>query len=133
VRISARKKSNKFKNFNIFKYKYIYITFSKFSPFDVCTKYIMKALFTAALNFVVEIIKSCYYLRTLICNNGNKYYIILKKIVTAKSDWFHGARRRWRTCDMCLPRLLCTLQHSSQIKTPLLIEAQSGSKYNKCY
>jgi len=120
VRISARKKSNKFKNFNIFKL-YIYITFSKFSPFDVCTKYIMKALFTAALNFVVEIIKSCYY------------YIILKKIVTAKSDWFHGARRRWRTCDMCLPRLLCTLQHSSQIKTPLLIEAQSGSKYNKCY
>ena len=32
-----------------------------------------------------------------------------------------------RICEMCFPRIRCTLQHSSQRSTPLLMEAHDGS------
>lgn len=41
-----------------------------------------------------------------------------------------GGQALWRRCltmEMCRPRLRCTLQHSSQTSTPLLIDAQPGS------
>lgn len=40
----------------------------------------------------------------------------------------HGVCLRWRTWELCLPKLRWTLQHSSQINTPLFTEAQRGSK-----
>ncbi|KAG7273140.1 hypothetical protein CRUP_034538 [Coryphaenoides rupestris] len=46
----------------------------------------------------------------------------------AQANFFHpGVCIRWRTWELCLPRLRWTLQHSSQINTPLLTEAQRGS------
>lgn len=69
-----------------------------------------------------SILKS-YFKRT----NPNFHIIYQYNILTASSDGFHGRPSlKWRTCDMCRPRLRWTLQHSSQIKTPRLMEAHSG-------
>lgn len=38
-----------------------------------------------------------------------------------------GLWRRCLTMEMCRPRLRCTLQHSSQMSTPRLMDAQPGS------
>lgn len=48
--------------------------------------------------------------------------------VTCSCVGGHGVCIRCRTCELCLPRLRWTLQHSSQINTPLFTEAQRGSE-----
>lgn len=49
-------------------------------------------------------------------------------VVTCSCVGGHGVCIRCRTCELCLPRLRWTLQHSSQINTPLFTEAQRGSE-----
>lgn len=62
---------------------------------------------------------------------------IAKKIVIKDTELFCVITCSWvgghdvcvmcRTWELCLPRLRWTLQHSSQINTPLFTEAQRGS------
>ena len=56
----------------------------------------------------------------------NKVKILL--LLTDNNVGCHGASRRCLTCDMWRPNDLCTLQHSSHIRTPLLIDTHSGPK-----
>lgn len=55
-------------------------------------------------------------------------------LLTCNWDGGHGEWVRCRTCELCRPRPRWMLQHSSQINTPLLTEAQRGSGTGcKCY
>ena len=59
------------------------------------------------------------------------YYLSNVKILLFLTDnnvGCHGASRRCLTCEMWRPKDLCTLQHSSHIRTPLLIDTHSGPK-----
>ena len=52
-------------------------------------------------------------------------------VLTANNDEAHEPFFSDLPCEMCRPRLLCMLQHSSHISTPLLTDAHFGSVIKK--
>lgn len=72
--------------------------------------------------------KMCTITQTNI--NVNKTFPCIG-VITCSCVGGQGVCVRWRTCELCLPRLRWTLQHSSQINTPLFTEAQRGSEREK--
>lgn len=55
-----------------------------------------------------------------------RQYSCLCEVLTCSWEGGHGVWVRCRTWELCRPRPRWTLQHSSQISTPLFTEAQHG-------